>query len=297
MNAIDVLKDICLPILVISIMFSMGLTLKKQDFLFVLKNTRVVSIGLFFQLAIVPFIAFIIVKTLSTDPIMSIGLLLVALCPSSSMSNMFTYIAKANVALSVSLTVISCFVVPFTLPIVLSWALGHILSESQQIELPVLKTMMTLLLINITPIFIGMAIKSNREKLADKLEPYMKKFSITFFAVIITAYIILDLENLSSLFGRAWIICTAMCIVTLGIGHFASRLFTKDFRDSVTITIEMAFQNGTLAYFIAGNILKNNDMMIPIIVHGLIILVLGSVYTYVMGKKISRIKSQTPQAL
>ena len=112
---------IVMPILIV-LMFLLGTDLNKKSFIDVLSNPRAVVVGMLGQLVILPFIAFILAVALKLPPVYFMGILLIACCPGGSSSNVFTMLAKGDVALSVTLTAISSVVTLFTIPVIMEFA-------------------------------------------------------------------------------------------------------------------------------------------------------------------------------
>ena len=112
---------IVLPILTI-LMFDLGLTLEGKDFLLVLKRFKAVVAGMIGQLVILPLLAWLIADMMGLNPIFTIGLVLIACCPGGSSSNIFSMLAKGDVALSVSLTAVSSIITLITVPLIMQWA-------------------------------------------------------------------------------------------------------------------------------------------------------------------------------
>ena len=144
---------IVLPILTV-LMFDLGLTLEGKDFLLVLKRFKAFTAGLAGQIIILPLIAWGIASLLNLSPMMSIGLVLIACCPGGSSSNVFSKLAKGDVALSVSLTAISRIVTLFTLPPVMQAVNAHT-GAAAGIHLPVRNLLMQNIVTMLLPILLG----------------------------------------------------------------------------------------------------------------------------------------------
>ena len=145
-----------MPILII-LMFLLGIDLDKKAFTSVIKKPKAVIVGMVGQIVLLPIIAFIIAWSLKLSPVYFMGLVLVACCPGGSSSNVFSMLAKGNIALSVTLTAISSIITLFTLPIIMDFV-SRIVSgiSGMEINLPIGK----LLIQNIVLIFVPMLIGS-----------------------------------------------------------------------------------------------------------------------------------------
>ena len=130
---------IVLPILTL-LMFCLGLTLEAKDFLLVIKRGKAVAGGLFGQL-IMPLVAWVVAQAIHLDPVFTIGLVLIACCPGGSSSNIFSMLAKGDVALSVSLTAMSSIITLFTLPLIMQMATCAV-GQQIGIKLPIMNLLM-----------------------------------------------------------------------------------------------------------------------------------------------------------
>ena len=111
---------IVLPILTV-LMFDLGLTLEAKDFVMVVRRPKAMLAGMLGQLVLLPLLAYALATVLGLSPLFFIGFMLIACCPGGSSSNVFSMLAKGDVALSVSLTAISSIVTLFTLPLIMQW--------------------------------------------------------------------------------------------------------------------------------------------------------------------------------
>jgi len=186
------LKPGIVPLLTV-IMFSMGLTLKLQDFKRALSMPRLILTGLALQYTIMPFTAFLLAKLLQLDPALTIGLILVGACPGGTASNVITYLARGNVALSISLTSISTL-----LAVILTPAITYLLADTS-IDVPVDKMLASILSIVIIPVALGLTLKHFYHYHIHKLEPYLPAIAITAIVLIIAIITALNAGQLSQL--------------------------------------------------------------------------------------------------
>ena len=132
----SIFTTLILPIALALIMLGMGLSLKFEDFQRITKYPKAVSVGLFGQIVLLPIIGFIITKIVAMPPAIAVGLMIIAIAPGGVSSNMITYLAGGDVALSVTLTVCSSIITIFTIPILANLSLNHFLGQSAAISLP-----------------------------------------------------------------------------------------------------------------------------------------------------------------
>ncbi len=153
------LISVGLPISLFIIMTGMGLSLTFQDFHRIVEQPRGVLVGTFGQLLLVPFLGLVVAIAFSGmgDQVLLAGLVLVALCPGGTTSNLMCYLAKADLALSITLTVISSVLTILTIPPLFNLALEVLTGNGEQIQLPFLKTLVTMSVIVLVPTALGLA--------------------------------------------------------------------------------------------------------------------------------------------
>ena len=150
-------------------MFDLGLTLKPSDFVLIAKRPGAMVTGLFGQLILLPAIAWCLVPIFQLPPIFFIGIMLIACCPGGSSSNVFSMLAKGDVALSVSLTAVSSIVTLFTVPLILQWTTTYI-GTAVGVQLPVGNLLMQNLVTMLLPIVLGILCRRYFDKAAMKIE-------------------------------------------------------------------------------------------------------------------------------
>lgn len=150
--------DIAVPALVFLMMVVVGLGLTTEDFRRVASRPWLVAAAIIGQFVLLPTVALILARSLHLSPTVEKGVLLVAACPAGSMANFYTYLARANVALSVSLTAVSCVAAMLTMPILLLSFQAY-LGESATFAVPVPVILRQLLLTLLVPVLMGMALR------------------------------------------------------------------------------------------------------------------------------------------
>ena len=173
----DVLTKIILPASLFLIMFGIGISLRLSDFKNIFKYPKAIIIGLIGQLILLPFVAFILAFFFKLPAELAVGLIIIALAPGGATSNMFTYLFEGDVSLSVSLTLLTSLITPFTIPLLSSLSMFYFMDSNTEFELPVVKTIVQLLVITVFPIALGMFSLSRFPIAAEKIETVLKWFS------------------------------------------------------------------------------------------------------------------------
>jgi len=263
---VTLVNSVIIPICLFLIMMGMGLTLVTNDFNRVLKYPKAVGIGLTNQLILLPIIGFALANIMPLRPEYAVGVMLLVLCPGGTTSNLFTYLAKGDVALSVTMTAIASVITVFTIPIVLSFSLIYFMGSGSAFELPVLKTVLTLVLLTIVPISIGMLIKRYAPKVADRSQIYVSRFGVLFltFLVLFLGYVQRDI--IVDAFIATGPVSIILNLSTMALGYYSSKWFGLNLAQRTSVTLEVGLQNSTLSIFMALTLLSNYDMsMMPAI--------------------------------
>lgn len=238
------LKPWIVPLLVL-VMLGMGLTLKWRDFTKVLAYRRVVAAGVAIQFMIMPLAAWLISQALGLSEALLIGMMLVGATAGGTASNVMTYLARGNVALSVSMTMVSTLVAVVMLPLLTWLYLGH------SIDVPAFSMLGMLVKVIVLPIAAGMIIN---HYLQDKLAGYTAWFSglsMAAILLIIATVVALNNDNLSTV---AWPVVVAVILhnmTGLGSGYLIARSLGYDSVIARTVAIEVGMQNSGLSVALA----------------------------------------------
>ena len=281
----DLLTTVILPASLFIIMLGMGLSLRRMDFVRVLTQPKAAVIGLSAQLIALPLIAFLIATVFKLAPELAVGLMIISFAPGGATSNMFTNLAKGDVALSISLTAVVSLVTPFTLPVFTLLAINHFIGPAEAFELPLLKTILQLLLITVIPVLIGMFVLAKWQGTANKAEPVIRVFSVIFLFLIIVAIILKNKSQVVGFFMQAGAATLALNILVLGLGYYLAKFFKLLQAQAVSITYEVGIQNGTLALFVAGTLIGNNTMMVPAVTYSILMFITGFAWGYILKKR------------
>ncbi|MBD2663681.1 hypothetical protein B6N60_01443 [Richelia sinica FACHB-800] len=290
------LSAVVLPIALAIIMLGMGLSLLPEDFQRVKKYPKAVAIGLISQLVFLPIIGFIITKVLPMQPVIAMGLMIVALCPGGASSNIFTFLAQGDVALSVTLTAFSSLITVFTIPILGNLAYQHFIGQTAVIALPIGNTILQIFLMTLLPVGIGMGVRQIFPELARRLEKVTNPLAVVLLAIIILMLIIREWNRLPGFIVQVGLAVVLLNIISMLAGFYASKLFNLSPAQQICIAIEVGIQNGTLAIAITAGLLNNPDMAIPPAIYSLFMSVTGFIAVG-YGRRLAKASHPTPQPL
>jgi BASS family bile acid:Na+ symporter len=283
----DSISSIILAVSLFIIMLGMGLSLTPEDFYRVVKYPKAIIIGLFNQLIILPILGFSLVYLFNAPTEIAIGIIILAACPGGPTSNLISHLAKADTALSVSLTAISSLITIITIPFIVNLGLNTFYKGPADINLDVISTLAQIFIIVIIPVGIGMLLKAKKETFADKMAKPVRIGSGIVLLLIIIGIIIKENENFLSYFQQAGIIAVSLNILSMGIGLLSARIFSITLERARSISIESGIQNGTMAISIATVLLMNPAFAIAPAVYSLIMFFSGGIVIYFGNKAIS----------
>ena len=289
MNAIFIV----LPILTI-LMFDLGLTLKPQDFKLIVHRPKPVIIGLIGQIILLPLIAWGIIKFLSSlsvasplseasslinSPLFIIGIMLVACSPGGSSSNVFSMLAKGDVALSVTLTACSSIITLFTLPLIMAWVTACV-GEATDIHLPIGNLLIQNIVLMVVPISIGFVVNIFREQAATKIHNVLKRIAMPALVLLVTVFFFQHKQTIVNEFASLGLTMTALILATTGCGALLAWLLKLTTKERRTLVIEIGMQNAAQAITIACSplIFNNEVIAIPAIIYALMMNLILLVY-------------------
>ena len=227
------------------VMFGMGLTLNVQDFRIVFSRPKDVIAGCLAQFTVMPLLAWGLVRLFSLDESLALGVVLVGCCPGGTASNVITYLAKGDLALSVGMTGVSTLLAPFLTP-VLTWAFA-----GKSVNVDMAGMLLSILWVVILPIVIGLLIKWIWPKFTGKAIDYLPAVSSIAIAFIVAIVIAVNADKL--LAGGMIIVLVVMLhnVCGLSFGYLIGRLLCLPEPKKRAISIEVGMQNSGLASSLA----------------------------------------------
>jgi BASS family bile acid:Na+ symporter len=266
---------VILAISLIIIMFGMGLSLVKNDFIRLLQNPKAIIVGLVNQIILLPIIAYVLLSIFEVETDIAIGVMILAACPGGPTSNLITYLAKGDTGLSISLTTANSLITIFTIPFVVDFALNQFLDADEMVQINKLQTVIQIFAIVIIPVSLGMALKSAKPAFADKMSKPVKIASAAVLFLVIIGLVIKKKEDMIPYLQQAGLTTLALNIITIVVGFITAKIAKLNLAQSLTISIESGIQNGTMAIAIASGVLMNDNYAIAPAVYSLIMFFTG----------------------
>jgi len=272
------LAALIIPLIQI-IMFGMGTSMSLKDFGEVFKSPKGVFIGVVAQLTIMPFIGFSLAQLSNFPPEIAAGIVLVGCSPSGVASNVMAYLAKANVALSITITSIATLLAPFITPVFMKLLAGEF------IEIEVMAMMWSIVKMIILPIGAGLLFNRLRGESAKWLDKAMPFVSMVAIGVIVTIITATGRDSLLDIGGVLMVLVLIHNLFGYLLGYWFARLFNMPEGDARTIALEVGMQNGGLASGIAYSLGKISTMGLAPAVFGPFMNISGSILASYWNKR------------
>ena len=285
---------IVLPILTL-LMFDLGLSLKPQDFKLILSRPKPVIAGLVGQIILLPLLAWGVGNLFHLAPVFFVGVMLVACSPGGSSSNVFSMLAKGDVALSVTLTACSSIITLFTLPLIMAWvtqcvgdtstlisgeSMAAADSTALHFQLPVGNLLMQNIVLMAVPIALGLAISVYKPQTAEKWHNILKRIALPALVLLVTIFFLQHRETIVREFPSLGLTMTLLILASTSCGALLARVISLTGRERRTLVIEIGMQNAAQAITIACSplIFNNETMAIPAIIYALMMNIILLIY-------------------
>ncbi len=244
-EALSALKPTMINPLLGVVMFGMGLTLKLEDFKVVFSRPKDVVIGCLAQFTVMPLLAWLLAKGFSLSDELALGVVLVGCCPGGTASNVITYLAKGDLALSVGMTGVSTLLAPLLTPF-LTWLL-----VGQHVDVDMVSMFLSILWVVILPIVAGLLFRSLLPKFTESAVAYLPALSSLAIAFIVA---IVVSANSAKLMVGGWLIILVVMLHNLCgllLGYGIARVLGLELKKRVAVSIEVGMQNSGLASSLA----------------------------------------------
>ena len=263
------LTNVLLPLALGVIMFGLGLGLTGEDFRRVARYPRAVLVGLGLQTLLLPWVAFGLALGFGLSPELAVGLMLLAASPGGATANIYSHLARGDVALNITLTAINSLLCLLTLPLILDLSLEYFLGDGQYVPPPTKKVIEVALII-VLPVLLGMLVRARAGGFAARAEKPLRLLSVLVLALLIAAAVSKEWQTLAASLAAVGLACLLFNLASMMVGYATPLALRLPRRQATAIAMEIGIHNGTLAIFIALNVLANATMSIPAAVYSLL---------------------------
>jgi BASS family bile acid:Na+ symporter len=278
------LTEIGLPIALAIIMFGLGLGLTLADFRRVGQHPKAVVVALACQLVLLPAICFGLVVLFDLPPFLGIGMLLLAASPGGTTANLFSHLFRGDVALNISLTAINSVIAIGTLPLITNLAIDFF-DKSESVSMPLDEVVKVFVLI-LVPTGLGMLVRARKASFAAAMDKPVRIASAVILGILVLGILLGERERVGEYIADVGLVAAIFCALSLVIGYYVPRALGVIERQSIASSFEIGVHNGTLAIFVAENILEVNEIAVPAAVYSLLMFVFAALWGMFISRRV-----------
>ncbi len=277
---------VMLPLALGIVMLGLGLSLTLADFKRVVTYPKPVVVGLVCQMVILPAVCFAIARGFGLAPALAVGLMLLAASPGGATANLFSHLAKGDVALNISLTAVNSVLSLLTLPLIVNFAMESFMGVGQFVPMQAGKIIQVFGIV-LVPVGLGMLIRAKRPAFADAAGGRVKALSAFVLVAVVVAAVAKERAHIGEYFQQVGLAALAFNLASMAVGYVVPRVFGVGERQAIAIGMEIGIHNGTLAIAIAGpTVLDNSTMAIPPAIYSLIMFFTAAAFGWFVSRRV-----------
>jgi BASS family bile acid:Na+ symporter len=280
------LTTIGLPIALAIVMFGLGLGLTGADFSRVAQRPKAVAVALGCQLVLLPLICFGLVVLADLPALLGIGMMLLAASPGGTTANLFSHLFRGDVALNITLTAVNSVIAIVTLPIVTGIAIAYY-DRGDDVSVPFAEVVKVFAII-LVPVAIGMLVRARNAGFASRMDRPVRILSAVVLAVLVLGILVDERENVGDYLADVGLIATAFCAISLVVGYVVPKAVGVVEGQAIACSMEIGVHNGTLAIFIAVEVLEAVTISVPAAVYSLVMFPLAAIWGSFISRRIRR---------
>ena len=276
------LISIGLPIALAIIMFGLGLSLTVDDFRRVARTPRAVAVALVLQVLVLPVIAFGLVVAFDLDPLLAVGVMLLAASPGGTTANLFSHLFHGDVALNVTLTAINSVLAAFTIPLITNLAIDYFDADGE-LGLQVGKVLQVMAIV-IVPVAVGMVVRSRSAAFAARADRPVRIFSIAVLAIVALGALLGERDSIGGYLEQVGLVTGLFCLASLTLGYVGARVMRLDEPQAIASSMEVGIHNTTIALTIALSVLDSTEVAIPAAVYSVLMYALATAFGFLITR-------------
>lgn len=277
------LTTVGLPLALGIIMFGLGLALTPDDFRRVGRHPRAVAVALGCQLLLLPTLCFGLVKLLDLDPFLAVGMMLLAASPGGTSANLFSHLFRGDVALNVTLTAINSVIAIVSLPLITNLAIAHYdLGDTVDLQFGKVVEVFAIVLV---PVGLGMVVQARRPAFADRMDRPVRTGSAVILAVLVLGILLDQREDVGDYLADVGLAAALFCAASLVIGYVVPRAAGVREDQAVASSMEIGVHNGTLAIYVAVEVLDSTEISVPAAVYSIVMFVLATAWGTLISRR------------
>ena len=270
------------PIALALIMLALGLGLSVDDFSRVLRQPKDFLVGLLCQLILLPIIAFILVKIYNPPLELALGVMIIAAAPGGVTSNVLTKFANGDVALSISLTAIISLISIISVPLIIFQSADLLGVTGFNENISMVGIAMKMFLVVTVPVILGMLIRKFATNFIVSKTKMIQRISIGLFVIVFISIWVEEWDKVISFITRAGVITLTLNIVMMLVGFYVAKSLIKGMAQRKCISLECGLQNGTLAVFVATQLVDDIVYLVPTAAYALIMFVTSVIFVFIV---------------
>ena len=270
------------PIALALIMLALGLGLSVDDFSRVLRQPKDFLIGLLCQLILLPIIAFILVKIYNPPIELALGVMIIAAAPGGVTSNVLTKFANGDVALSISLTAIISLISIISVPLIIFQSADLLGVTGFNENISMVGIAMKMFLVVTVPVILGMLIRKFATNFIVSKTQTIQRISIGLFVLVFISIWVEEWDKVISFITRAGIIALTLNIAMMLVGFYVAKSLIKGMAQRKCISLECGLQNGTLAVFVATQLVDDIVYLVPTAAYALIMFLTSIIFVFIV---------------
>ncbi|TYL44859.1 bile acid:sodium symporter family protein [Nocardioides sp. BGMRC 2183] len=271
-----------LPIALAIIMFGLGLSLTPGDFARVARSPKAVVVALVLQILVLPVIAFGLVTAFDLDPLLAVGVMLLAASPGGTTANLFSHLFRGDVALNVTLTAINSVLAAVSIPLITNLAINHFDADGE-LGLQFMKVIQVVAIV-LVPVAIGMVVRSRSADFAHRADKPVRIFSIVVLAAVAIGALLGERENIGEYLEKVGLVTGLFCLLSLSLGYAVARLLQLGQPQAVACSMEIGIHNTTIALTIALSVLDSTEVAIPAAVYSILMYLLATAFGFAISR-------------
>jgi len=279
------LTSVGLPLALAVVMFGLGLSLTVGDFARVAREPRAVAVALATQILLLPAVCFTLVVAAGLDPVLAVGMVLLAASPGGTTANLFSHLFRGDVALNITLTAVNSVLAVLTLPLVVGLAVDWFEPPLGEAAVgPQFGKVAQVFAIVLVPVVLGMVVRRVWPASADRADRPVRILSAVVLVLVIAGALVAEREDLGTYLADVGIVASLFCLCSLTAGFVVPRLFRVGYRQAVASAFEVGIHNSTLAIAVALTVLGDERLAVPAAVYGVLMFPLAAGAGYVLAR-------------
>ncbi len=280
------LTTVGLPIALAIVMFGLGLGLTSDDFRRVAKHPKAVAVALACQLVLLPLVCFGLVVLADLPALLGIGMMLLAASPGGTTANLLSHLFRGDVALNITLTAVNSVISVVTLPIVTGIAIAYY-DRGDEVSVPFVEVVKVFAII-LVPVVIGMLVRNRNPGFAARMDRPVRIGSAAVLAILVLGILVDERDNVGDYFADVGLVAAVFCAISLVVGYVIPRAVGVVEGQAIACSMEIGVHNGTLAIFVAVEVLESVTISVPAAVYSLVMFPLAALWGTFISRRLRR---------